>query len=118
MVFKVKIKKNLLAGTKINKYSFFMVLLYIMPFVDSVSGAFHDELPIGQIYRLVLVFYMLTLLMTVSKRTFINVLFPFMVFLLIQSIVSSNYIKDSLQEHSVSSVNISAWTNGNWNFCI
>ena len=46
MVFKVKIKKNLLAGTKINKYSFFMVLLYIMPFVDSVSGAFHDELPI------------------------------------------------------------------------
>ena len=40
---------------------------------------------------------MLTLLMTVSKRTFINVLFPFMVFLLIQSIVSSNYIKDSLQ---------------------
>ena len=97
MVFKVKIKKNLLAGTKINKYSFLMVLLYIMPFVDSVSGAFHDELPIGQIYRLVLFFYMLTLLMTVSKRTFINVLFPFMVFLLIQSIVSSNYIKDSLQ---------------------
>ena len=96
MVFKVKIKKNLLAGTKINKYSFLMVLLYIMPFVDSVSGAFHDELPIGQIYRLVLFFYMLTLLMTVSKRTFINVLFPFMVFLLIQSIVSSNYIKDSL----------------------
>ena len=68
-----------------------------MPFVDSVSGAFHDELPIGQIYRLVLFFYMLTLLMTVSKRTFINVLFPFIVFLLIQSIVSSNYIKDSLQ---------------------
>ena len=69
-----------------------------MPLVDSMSGAFHDVYPIGQIYRIVMFIYMFILLARNSRKEFLHVLIPFMMFIVIQYMISSGYRTKSIQD--------------------
>lgn len=91
----IRIKKHKI---EVTLNSFLLGLYFIMPFVDFVSGAFHDIYPIGQIYRIVIYIYMLMLLAKNSKKKFVWIIVPFLIFLIIQSIVSITYLIKSVQD--------------------
>lgn len=44
---------------KITAYNALIGLYIIMPIIDSISGAYHDVYPVGQIYRIVVMAYMI-----------------------------------------------------------
>ena len=79
-------------------YSLLLGLYTLMPLVDSMSGAFHDVYPIGQIYRIVIFIYMFVLLARNSRKEFLHVLIPFMMFIVIQYMISSGYRTKSIQD--------------------
>lgn len=58
--------------------------LYIMPFVDSLSGAFHDTYPIGKIYRTALFLFLYFVLANVSAKNFAIMAVSFVTFLVAQ----------------------------------
>ena len=92
----VNTKKNI--SLKINRYSILLYLLIIMPFIDSISGALYDQIPVGQIYRLIFFIYILLMLSKISKRKFIQVTIPLMIFFIIQGIVGHTYIAKCFQD--------------------
>lgn len=84
----------------INIYSLIFIFLYVMPFVDSLSGAFHDEYPIGQIFRLMFFVLLLFFLLKVSKRKFGLFFCSFLLFILLQVVASfpDAYLYKSIQD--------------------
>lgn len=83
---------------KINEYSLLIFLFWMMPFVDSLSGMLHDRFSIGQIYRILLFFYMIILLVVNSRKRLGQVVIPFLIFLIIQGIVGFADVKKSMQD--------------------
>ena len=85
---------------KTNIYSLFICLLCTMPIVDSISGAFHESYPIGQVYRLFFFAYIMILLIKVSGKSFLYVIIPFSVLLILQILtsVSGGYVVKSVQD--------------------
>lgn len=86
--------------TFFNIYSLIFVFLYLMPFVDSLSGAFHDKYPIGQVYRFLFFIVTLCLLLCVSSRVFGLIVSSFCIFVMLQIIVSfsGGYVIKSIQD--------------------
>lgn len=91
----ISIKKNIV---KVTLYSILLALYWIMPFLDSISGAFHDIYPIGQFYRIILFIYILVLLAKNSKKKFTWIIVSFFVFMLIQGMISTSYLVKSMQD--------------------
>lgn len=85
----IKVRKSL-RPTYIN---FLMLLISIMPFVDSVSGALHDIYPIGQIYRIIFFTYMLLIFAKYSKRKLVQIGIFFFAFMIVQIFIAVNSIK-------------------------
>lgn len=85
---------------KVNLYSLLFGLLGVMPVVDSVSGAFHESYPIGQIYRIIFFVYILFLLMKNSRNDFLTLVVAFFLFIGIQIVISisGGYIAKSIQD--------------------
>lgn len=85
---------------KINLCSLLIGLIGIMPIVDTVSGALHDSLPVGQMYRIGLFVYIVFLLMKKSQKDFLPLMGLFLWFVVEQATVSAagGYIAKSIQD--------------------
>ena len=94
-ILNLKIRNNYIV---LEKNILLIDLFAIMPIVDSVSGAMHDRIPLGQIYRLLIFVFMFVLLSNNSLKKFSQVFITFVIFLTIQSIVSIEYIGKSIQD--------------------
>ena len=82
---------------KITAYNALIGLYISMPIIDSISGAYHDVYPVGQIYRLVVMAYMIILLGKNSDKEFVKVMIPFAIFVLVQILISDAYLVKSIQ---------------------
>lgn len=94
MRLKFDFKRNYI----VTECSLLLVLFLIMPIVDSLSGLFHEQYPIGQIYRLVLFAIMFFLLLKISQRDFLNVFLAFCAFFICQILISDGYVEKSIQD--------------------
>lgn len=98
MLKTIKLKKISLTKIKYNDAIIVTSLYAIMPIVDSLSGAFHDSIPIGQFYRSCVFLYILFVLGKYSRLGLKQVLIPFVIFLVAQTIVGPSYASKSIQD--------------------
>lgn len=84
---------------KINfkKKEIFFLLLFLMPFIDTLSGYFHDIYPIGQVYRMLIFAVILYLSKKKSGIKFGYYCLFFAIFLAIQIIAGSSHLKENIQ---------------------
>ena len=72
-----------------------------MPIVDTISGALHDMVPVGQVYRFFLLILMLVILAQNSQKKFAIVSTMLLLFTILQTVVSGvdifNGVKDIIK---------------------
>lgn len=81
-------KKIVVKRLRFNVYTILLALLLIMPIVDTISGALHDMVPVGQVYRFFLLILMLVILAQNSQKKFTIVSVMLFLFILLQTVVS------------------------------
>lgn len=84
-------------NSKLTDLSLLVGIYMMMPIVDSFSGFFHEELPIGQVYRSFICIYVFFLLAKYEAKEFGRIFIAFVGFLGMQMIVSGDYILESFQ---------------------
>lgn len=85
---------------KVNLYSMLFGMIGIMPIIDSISGAFHESYPVGQLYRIVFFVYVLFLMTKNARKDFLALAGAFFLFIGVQIVVSipGGYIVKSIQD--------------------
>lgn len=75
-------------------------MIGIMPIIDSISGAFHESYPVGQLYRIVFFAYVLFLMTKNTRKDFLALAGAFFLFIGVQIVVSipGGYIVKSIQD--------------------
>lgn len=97
-MFNIKLMKKVqLMELKFDKYSVLMAGFIVMPLIDSVSGAFHEDFPIGQVYRVLLFVYMLVLLAQNAQKEFCYASSGYILFTVVQGIVGRAYLMESIK---------------------
>ena len=94
-------KKIVVKRLRFNVYTILLALLLIMPIVDTISGALHDMVPVGQVYRFFLLILMLVILAQNSQKKFAIVNTMLLLFTILQTVVSGvdifNGVKDIIK---------------------
>ena len=94
-------KKIVVKRLRFNVYTILLALLLIMPIVDTISGALHDMVPVGQVYRFFLLILMLVILAQNSQKKFAIVSTMLLLFTILQTVVSGvdifNGVKDIIK---------------------
>lgn len=89
---KIHIKK-----LNLGKKEIFFLLFLLMPFIDTLSGYFHDVYPIGQVYRILIFAYILYLTKCFSGIKFGYFIWLFCIFLAIQTMIGGLHVKENMQ---------------------
>lgn len=71
-----------------------------MPIIDSISGAFHESFPVGQVYRIVFFAFVLFLMTKNARKDFLALAGAISLFVSVQIVVSipGGYIVKSIQD--------------------
>lgn len=94
----LRLKFNFKRNYIVTESSLLLMLFLIMPIVDSLSGLFHEQYPVGQIYRFILFAVMFFLLLKISQRDFLNMFLAFCAFFICQILISDGYVQKSIQD--------------------
>lgn len=75
-----------------------LLLIAVMPFIDTLNGMFQAALPIGQLYRMLIFMVLLIEYASFGRKKILNFLVIFLAFCIMQVLVGFSYCKKSISD--------------------